>query len=268
VELAVFQRKLIWSLAGLFLLGTGILAFIYFVEPLRNAQRDRSWRTDRLEGQQHWVDGDYKAAEQSYNRALTDLDYNNPWAGASKPGNEKAERLAATLNEWARVEFLLNNYPQSEDGFTKAKSIFTKLLYGNSEKPVDPITLQTAPQGLREGVLKSMSGIARTESALGKKAEAKKEYETLLPIYLGWWQSRKAARSNLVMCSQVVGDLSDLSAIYMSEGDTERAKEVCHKFAEICSTTPIASDQKAKANAVYRHVFALSESDPGIADEF
>jgi tetratricopeptide (TPR) repeat protein len=267
VEPAVLQPKLIWLFAGLILVGTGILTFVYFIEPLRSAQRDRNWRTDRLDGQRHWVDGDYKAAEGCYTRALADLDDNNPWP-APAPGNEKAEKLAVTLNEWARIEYLLNNYAPSEDGFSKAKSIFTKLLYGGSDRPLDPITLQTAPQNLREGALKSMSGIARTESAMGKKAEAKKVYESLLPIYLGWWQSRKAARSNLVMCSQAVGDLSDLAAIYMSEGNTDRAQEVCRKFAEICSTTPIASDQKAKANEVYHHVFGLNESDPGITDEF
>jgi tetratricopeptide (TPR) repeat protein len=268
VELAVSQPKLVWCLAGLLLVGTAILTFVYFIEPLRSAQRDRNWRTDRLEGQRHWVDGDYKAAEECYDRALADLDYNNPWAASSNPGNEKSEKLAVTLNEWARVEFLLSNFVPSEGGFSRARAIFTKLLYGDSDKPLDPITIQTAPLDLREGVLKSMSGIARTESAMGKKEEAKKVYEQLLPVYLGWWQSRKAARSNLIMCSQVVSDLSDLSAIYMFEGNADRAKEVARKFAEICSTTPIPSDQKAKANEVYRHVFALSESDPGITDEF
>lgn len=141
-------------------------------------------------------------------------------------------------------------------------------MYGSAEKPLDPITLQTAPQILREGALKSLSGIARTQLAAGKTAEAKASYEALLPFYLGWWQSRKTARTDVIMCAQVVSDLADLADLYMKAGNTERAKEISKTLAEICSTTPIASDLKTKANDVYRHVFALSKSDAGISDEY
>src|SRR5271170_6261085 len=98
------RHKLIWLIVVTSLLGSAVFLFVAFVEPFLDAQRDRDWQKDRLEGQRRYVDGQYGPAKTAYDSALRDL----------ASGNKNSQKLAITLTESGRIEFLLNNYDQSE----------------------------------------------------------------------------------------------------------------------------------------------------------
>jgi tetratricopeptide (TPR) repeat protein len=270
--MSLARHKMAWLTAITVLLGLAASLFIFFIRPFLVAQCDRDWQRDRLEGQRRYVDSQYKLAEIAYKKALNDL----------AAGGRQSEDLAATLNESARIELLLNNYDQSEKEFSRAALIYKRLLGVNapSEKNIRQL--------LEEGLIRSISGLAQVHRAQGQKGLAKFEYEQLFPLYAQWWQSQDfgeveadlfhrgkhkpkmqapVTKADLVICAQMAGDLTDLASIYVNDGRFNLARKVSYTLADLCSKAPISNTLKAKADVVYHRAFNVRESESGIVNQ-
>jgi tetratricopeptide (TPR) repeat protein len=268
------RQKLVWLIVLTAVLGSAVFLFIVFVEPFLDAQRDRDWQRNRLEGQRRYVDGQYGPAKIAYDSALEDLG----------SGGKNSEKLALTLTESGRIELLLNNYDQSEKDFSQAESIYKQLLAGRISEGKETRAL------LKEGLIRSISGLAQVHRARGQKDLAKEEYDRLLPMYVQWWQSQgvgeveadflhspgkhklkqpqTVTKADPVLCAQMAADLTDLASVYLNDSNFNAAKKVSYYLADLCTKAPINPNQKAKADLVYHRAFNLSDSEPGIADQF
>jgi tetratricopeptide (TPR) repeat protein len=270
--MSLAQTTRIWLLAITLILGCAACFYLLFVQPFLQAQHFRDWERDRLEGQRLYVDSQYKLAQTAYKKALDDL----------SGENKHADELADTLNEYGRIEYLLNNLDQSEKEYVQAQSVYEKQL-----------ELGTTPdknmrQLREEGLMRSLSGIARIYRARGQKDLAKNEYEILFPKYIHWWSSQvfsevqpdvlhrskhkkvqpqSVTKADPVICALMAQDLTDLASLYVNDADLDKAKKVTLCLSDLCSKAPIDNNLKAKADLVYHRAFELGEREPGIVNQ-